>query len=474
MELAKLSHHAHDTAPCADLPDLKRINYFHGQMLGVNDFRTEQTYFREKQKLHNRCLHGYGTVCGLMVAALPPPKVCKTEADHERENRIAVLEAQLVELNAKLEAAQQHHNDAAVKDLQTRLDAAGIEIEKLRRSAADALPPTHIQVECGLALDCEGNEIIVPRPHQFDPWQLLSETDRRRVSDSQGIDLYLSICYCEQPVDPMRPVMPNACGSTPECNPGKLRDSFKLRLSTERPPPDEACETCCGVCTDHCLPIAVLHGYRRGHAPSAIDNSVRRVVASYTSTRPATTITGISWTHGATYSLADGNEIIGYGPGKGIQVDFSRPVLRSTLKRGVIDFWVIEGGRTRSAGVYYLEGRYEELGSDDTVTSVRYSYTGDESLSHGDRLIVTIRCAFILDECCQPVDGAHVGGRVPLIEEYQRFDRAKPHSHCAVMPPGYGPWTSGAGTPGAVFESWFYLEQMKEGDKRPNKRENLT
>ena len=62
-------------------------------MLGVNDFRTEQAYFREKQKLHNRCLHGYGTVCGLMVVALPPPKVCKTEADHEREKRVAVLEA---------------------------------------------------------------------------------------------------------------------------------------------------------------------------------------------------------------------------------------------------------------------------------------------------------------------------------------------------------------------------------------------
>ena len=85
-------------------------------------------------------------------------------------------------MDAKLEAAQQHHDDAAVKDLQTSIDAAGKEIEKLRRSAADALPPTQIQVECGLALDCEGNEIIVPRPHQFDPWQLLSEADRRRVS----------------------------------------------------------------------------------------------------------------------------------------------------------------------------------------------------------------------------------------------------------------------------------------------------
>src|SRR5688500_19133516 len=31
-----------DDTICATLPDLKRLNYFYGQMLGVADFQTEQ------------------------------------------------------------------------------------------------------------------------------------------------------------------------------------------------------------------------------------------------------------------------------------------------------------------------------------------------------------------------------------------------------------------------------------------------
>src|SRR5262249_28039999 len=54
---------------------LDRLNYFYGQMLGVRDFQSEQRFFREKHKLHNRCLHGHGFVCGLKVTAIPPEKV---------------------------------------------------------------------------------------------------------------------------------------------------------------------------------------------------------------------------------------------------------------------------------------------------------------------------------------------------------------------------------------------------------------
>src|SRR5687767_4724570 len=57
----------HEPSTCASLPDFKRLNYFYGQLLGVADFQTEQNFFREKLKLHNRCLHGYGVICGLKV-----------------------------------------------------------------------------------------------------------------------------------------------------------------------------------------------------------------------------------------------------------------------------------------------------------------------------------------------------------------------------------------------------------------------
>ena len=47
---------------------MKRVNYFVGQLLGLDDFRVEQQYHREKRKMHNRFLHGWGVVSGLQVS----------------------------------------------------------------------------------------------------------------------------------------------------------------------------------------------------------------------------------------------------------------------------------------------------------------------------------------------------------------------------------------------------------------------
>lgn len=46
----------------------KRVNYLHGLILGVDEFRQEEFYLLEKNRQHNRALHGYGTVCGLAVS----------------------------------------------------------------------------------------------------------------------------------------------------------------------------------------------------------------------------------------------------------------------------------------------------------------------------------------------------------------------------------------------------------------------
>jgi hypothetical protein len=48
-------------------PGLQRVNYFFGQVLGVDDFSTEQQYLRERLKRHNRLLHGAGIASGLGV-----------------------------------------------------------------------------------------------------------------------------------------------------------------------------------------------------------------------------------------------------------------------------------------------------------------------------------------------------------------------------------------------------------------------
>jgi len=47
---------------------LQRVHYFTGQVLGEDDFNTEQNYFIQKHRLHNRHLHGWGVVNGLEVS----------------------------------------------------------------------------------------------------------------------------------------------------------------------------------------------------------------------------------------------------------------------------------------------------------------------------------------------------------------------------------------------------------------------
>lgn len=453
---------------CADLPDLRRLHYFHGQMLGVNDFRTEQAYFREKHKLHNRCLHGWGTVCGLMVKALEPPRECRDNNDEQRRK----LEDELRAIEQKLDAARRANDQGAVEQLEKMAEDVRQRLDNLPSTPCDPPPSLRVAVECGLALDCHGNEILVPRDHVFEPWNLLSERDRKLVREGRGTDLYLFICYCEQAIDPVRPVLASACGGTPECTHGKVRESFSLRLTTEAPPADDACETCCGACQHDCVLLAVLRGFHPATGARAVDNSVRRRLSTY----PATTITGISFAHGATYSIDEAWQILGWHNGPpGIQINFSRPVLTSTLVPGVVRLWVIEGGRTRASGIYALEGKFEDFGGAEAVTSVRFTYQGDEGLDPEDQLMLTVLGTHILDKCCRPVDGANVGGRIPLAAGFEQFKRAEAPTRCALPPPGYGPWTSGGNPPGNTagsnLEAWFFVEQAKENEKRRNQEQ---
>lgn len=53
----------------------KRVRYTTGLVLGVDEFEQEQTYFLERDRLHQRALHGYGTVHGLSVQLEPLPSV---------------------------------------------------------------------------------------------------------------------------------------------------------------------------------------------------------------------------------------------------------------------------------------------------------------------------------------------------------------------------------------------------------------
>ena len=49
----------------------ERVRYFSRQLITADDLNQDQDYHREKRRLHNRFLHGWGIVCGLEVVLGP-------------------------------------------------------------------------------------------------------------------------------------------------------------------------------------------------------------------------------------------------------------------------------------------------------------------------------------------------------------------------------------------------------------------
>jgi hypothetical protein len=107
---------------------LKRNRFFSGKLLTAEDLELEQEYFREKLKLHNRYLHGFGVVTGLEVS---------------------------------------------------------------KRGSAVVISP-------GLAIDCRGNEIVVPEP-----------LEQSFPSPDLGSTIFLSLSYMERETDPVPGLLPN-------------------------------------------------------------------------------------------------------------------------------------------------------------------------------------------------------------------------------------------------------------------------
>jgi len=432
---------------CDSLPDFTRLRYFHGQMLGANDFQNEQDYFREKLKLLNRCLQGYGTVCGLKVVAVTDDPDCKP----------LNYDAQVQDYG-KQEGRE--GDQQAVESRLSNVESEYITPGRNRRQ------PLCVEIECGLALDCEGNELVVRHPLRLDLWHALSEAERHEIDaagHNEQLRFYLSLCYCVQPIDPVRPVLPDACSAVSECIYSRLRDSVKIKVTTHKPKDENCRDNCCDKCSDKCLLLAAI---RVEKGELVIRNDVRRWVTTY----EPVTITGINWVHGAeNYTVDQAAAVL---QDQGLTIKFSRPIRPETVTKGVVDVLVSEGGKGRHGGMYFIDG---EISVTPDNRYLLFKDISQETLQNADRVLIIVRTDFILDECCRPVDGNHVGGRVPLLPEFADNAIAQVDRHsanwCVNPPRRYGAWISGNGTPGGTFESWFYISAAPKTTVRPPKEE---
>ncbi len=82
--------------------------------------------------------------------------------------------------------------------------------------------------------------------------------------------------------------------------------------------------------------------------------------------------------------------------------------------------------------------------------TVTYRRTTGETLQYGDRLVVTLRGDFVLDECCRALDGNHVGGGVPVTDAAYEPIEPPPDTGCPPRP-------SGNGAEGGDFVSWILV-----------------
>lgn len=159
------------------LPDM-RVNYTFGLVLGEAEFQQEQTYFLTKDYLHNRALHGYGTVSGLSI----------TIDTSETNDRVA-------------------ENDARVT------------------------------VERGLGVDQLGRTFAVRNPQCADigAWLAKQEPDAFDHQTGDAKTIYV-VAYYDECEDALVPIAGQPC-STGEENQAasRIRDSVKIELRTHRP-----------------------------------------------------------------------------------------------------------------------------------------------------------------------------------------------------------------------------------------------
>jgi hypothetical protein len=422
-----MSCHEEPGPDCCHELMVERIRYFTGRHMSAQDFHDADAHHRSFRHLHNRILHGWGIACGLEVR-IHPREECRSD---------------------------------------------------------------RVVVRCGMAIDCCGREVVVPRDVVTGriPWA----TRPKQADRTPDGEFVLALClrYCETLTHKVPVLYSTRACSTPELEHGRVREEYCLdwhwvrrsdlgkygwRTAQQCPPPKieepakeqkyppeekysadeekqraeyeqkgpkpydrpvpeppepEPCdddERCClkPECPpDHCILLAVISV----KAPDALDQqddintSGRRSIAQ--AREHLTHICWTSWDHGGVIRVSDLDKL---------KVRFERPLLverqpkHYSGPRGINarTFYVEFGGGHEDIDfVPYRRVPYLEADRRTAVYEILRDWGVRRLIDH--TIHVTVECDFLLDCHGNPVDGDHLGGRLP----------------------------TGNGIAGGAFESWF-------------------
>ena len=383
----------------------ERIRYFTGRHMSAQDFEDADAYHRSFRHLHNRILHGWGVACGLEVRVHPR--------------------------------------------------------EECRRD--------RVVVRCGLAIDCCGREVVVPKDVVTAPipWDAKPAEDG---TPEGRLVLALCLTYCERRTHKVPVLYSSSACAGPDLEYGRVKEEYCLcwkwvkrselaaygwRSAQRCPPPKdeeqkyadpaqvpgpEPCDEddrCCltPLCPPgHCVILALIRTKDDCiESQRDIDTSARRAVVQ--AHEHLTHICWINWPHGGVVRQTELNAL---------RIRFDRPLKivpqpkRHSGPRGIngATFFVEYGGDREDDLDFVRPTRRPYLSPDGRTAIFEISdYARDVLANH--TVHVTLLCDFLEDCHGNPVDGDHLRGRLP----------------------------TGNGVAGGVFRSWFKVVEDHHYDQ---------
>jgi hypothetical protein len=410
-------------------------------MLTAQDFVDEQAYYLNKIALLTRCIAGYGVVCGLVVTSNPEPR-------------------------------------------------------QLGQEGYKAPDEYGLTISPGVAVDPRGRELVLREPLKDQSLRSLMIKDDLQRYDEGGkkpFSLYLTIEYSAKAAGEQKQPFGGCCDQ-PRTIPNRWEEEPCFRLTFEGPPTKPECHSCGEPANGTRLWLAELR-FAPAQKPilDSIDNTIRRPLSTYQPTR----ISGVNWLHTGVYEEEMAECLLNHG----LIIEFSAPIDEQSISNhtvrlqesgkfietnDIVEIAVSDELDIQRSTLQILQSRIEPL--PDPNNQVRRIRIKAESrrLSPPQRILITVRTEFILDSCCQPVDGSNRGGFTDFIdwetsnvkyskESHERTlaDYKKRVSHptlCECWLKTH-PLTTGNGVHGSNFQSWFYVVGDGCLDQKPAQAE---
>lgn len=296
------------SSPCMQkLDPLKRVNYTFGMVLGVDEFRQEQTYLIEKDHSQYRLAHGYGTACGLRVRIETTPdlevKISPGAAINPQGQEIHVCQEMCARLNDWLANNQSVLNSifgpppfsmslcVVLCYRECPTDLVPVPGEPCR-SQQDAMAPSHIAESFQLKLCLDEDQLGLSPPASppldssvsglcFRPAQpeenairqfgkllariQITDVAPSSVSKGQLEDLVRMLAPgSNQTITTSPPVSSPPEGSSPiylfvDDAREFLRDAFRVWITEVRPALTKTAGCGCGTPAEQCVLLAELH-----------------------------------------------------------------------------------------------------------------------------------------------------------------------------------------------------------------------